>query len=62
MLKSNKNCHIIYYFKKYLDFNSNIIFEGQLYNQIYNTVIKDIEGIKYTLEIFFEYFQYLEQE
>ena len=44
--EQQKLSHNLYFSKNYLDFNSNIIFEGQLYNQFYNTIKKDIEGNK----------------
>ena len=44
--EQQKLSHNLSFSKNYLNFNSNIIFEGQLYNQFYNTIKKDIEGNK----------------
>ena len=44
--EQQKISHNLSFSKNYIDFNSNIIFEGQLYNQFYNTIKKDIEGNK----------------
>ena len=44
--EQQKISHNLSFSKNYLNFNSNIIFEGQLYNQFYNTIKKDIEGNK----------------
>ncbi len=44
--EQQKLSHNLYFSKKYVDFNSNIIFEGQLYNQFFNTIKKDVEGNK----------------
>ena len=51
-----------YIFQKYVDFNSNIIFEGQIFNQFFNTTKKDIEGNKLYSGNNFRTFQLLEQE
>ncbi len=42
--EQQKLSHNLSFSKNYLRFNSNIIFEGQLYNQFYNTIKKDIES------------------
>ena len=42
--EQQKLSNILSFSKNYLNFNSNIIFEGQLYNQFYNTIKKDIES------------------
>ena len=42
--KNSKISHNLFFSKNYLKFNSNIIFEGQLYNQFYNTIKKDVEN------------------
>ena len=44
--EQQKFSHNLSFSKNFIDFHSNIIFEGQLYNQIYNTIKKDIEGSK----------------
>ena len=50
--EQQKLSHNLSFSKNYLRFNSNIIFEGQLYNQFYNTIKKDLRVIEYILEIF----------
>ncbi len=42
--EQQKISHNLSFSKNYMDFNSNIIFEGQIYNQLYNTIKKDVEG------------------
>ena len=42
--EQQKLSHNLSFSKNYIDFNSNIVFEGQVYNQLYNTIKKDIEG------------------
>ena len=44
--EQQKLSHNLTFSKKYIDFNSNIILEGQLFNQFYNTTNKDIEDNK----------------
>ncbi len=42
--EQQKISHNLFFSKKYIDFNSNITLEGQLFNQFYNTVKKDIKS------------------
>tara|TARA_Y100001970_G_C14252549_1_gene872881 strand:+ start:1607 stop:3856 length:2250 start_codon:yes stop_codon:yes gene_type:complete len=42
--EQQKLSHNLSFSKNYLRFKSNIIFEGQLYNQFYNTIKKDVES------------------
>jgi len=42
--EQQKLSHNISFSKKYIDYNSNIILEGQLFNQFYNTIKKDIKN------------------
>ncbi len=42
--EQQKISHDLSFSKKYIDFNSNIIFQGQLFNQFYNTNKKDIKN------------------
>ena len=44
--EQQKLSHNLSFYKKYTKFHSNIIFESQLNNQLYNTIKKDIEGNK----------------
>ena len=44
--EQQKISHMLSFSKNYTDFNSKIIFEGQLYNQFYNTIKKNVEGNK----------------
>ena len=44
--EQQKFSHNLSFAKKYIDLNSNITVEGQLYNQFYNTRKKDIENNK----------------
>ncbi len=44
--EQQKLSHNLTLSKKYLNFNSNIIFESQFYSQFYNTIKKDVEGNK----------------
>ena len=41
--EQQKISHNIILSKKYIDFKSNIIFEGQLFNQFFNTIKKDVK-------------------
>jgi LPS-assembly protein len=42
--EQQKLSHNLSFSKKYIDFNSNIILQGQLFNQLYNTTKKDIKN------------------
>ncbi len=42
--EQQKISHNLSFSKKYIDFNSNITLEGQLFNQFYNTTKKNIKG------------------
>ena len=42
--EQQKISHNVFFSKNYIDFNSKITFEAQLFNQFYNTIKKDIKG------------------